>query len=233
MTFDYSNLPPRRGRFVTWAGRVYPGVARVQDDVAPFAAAWAAENAAALADRGAGARPLWVALGDSLTQGIGAGDYDRGWVGQLRDRLAAAGREHAVVNLGVSGAKTVDVLERQLPVLDTLDADLVTLMIGSNDLMRPHNRKLLPERFEQILRRLPRGAIVTTLPNPAPPARQASDILLRLAPELGLVVAELRDPRTSSWRGKLAADHFHPNELGHAALAGVVADAIPGLEEAA
>ena len=231
MTFDYSNLPPRRGRFVTWAGRVYPGVAHVQDEVEPYAAAWARANAVALAERGD--RPLWVALGDSLTQGIGAGAYDRGWVGQLRDRLAAAGREHAVVNLGVSGAKTVDVLERQLPVLDTLDADLVTLMIGSNDLMRPHNRALLPARFEKILRRLPRGAIVTTLPNPAAPARQASDTLLRLAPELGLVVAELRDPRTSSWRGKLAADHFHPNELGHAALADVVADVVPGLEEAA
>ena len=91
MSFTYSNLPPRRGRFVTWAGRVYPGVARVQGDVEPFAAAWARANAAALADRGD--RPLWVALGDSLTQGIGAGAYDRGWVGQLRDRLTADGRE--------------------------------------------------------------------------------------------------------------------------------------------
>lgn len=212
--FEYSNLSGRPpGRLVRIAGLVLPGVSRVQESVPSFAAAWGRDNRGALAADG----PLWVALGDSLTLGIGAPAHDRGWVGQLRDRL---GRR--VVNLGVSGATTADVLERQLPALETLEPDLVTLMIGSNDLLRGDNRALLPERFAAVLDRLPRGAVVTTLPNPRRAARAANDLLLRVAPERGLVVAELRDPRLSSWRGRLAADHFHPNEAGYTAIADVL-----------
>jgi lysophospholipase L1-like esterase len=50
--------------------------------------------------------------------------------------------------------------------------------------------------------------------------------ILAVARERGLVVAEMRDGRTASWRGKLAADHFHPNEVGYAALADVVFSAL-------
>ena len=232
--FDYSNLNERpRGPFLALAGRVLPGITRVQGDVVPFAEAWRRDNLAALA----GDRPLWVALGDSLTQGIGAPRHDRGWVGQVRDRLAAEGFDYAVLNLGVSGATTTDVLDRQLPALAALPASppvaLVTLMIGSNDLMRPSNRKLLPSRYTEILQALPRGAVVTTLPNPSAVARRANDALLEIARERGLVVAELRDPRTSSWRGKLAADHFHPNEAGYAAMAEVLGDVLVSAARAA
>lgn len=232
--FTYSNLSGRsRGAFLTLAGRVLPGITRVHDDVAPFAAAWRRDNLAALA----GDRPLWVALGDSLTQGIGAPSHDRGWVGQVHDRLAAEGLDLAVLNLGVSGATTLDVLQRQLPALARLPATppvaVVTLLIGSNDLLRPGTRKLLPDRFAEVLDALPRGSVVATLPNPSAAARRANDVLFAHAADRGLAVAELRDPRTASWRGKLAADHFHPNELGYAALAEVLGDAVVSAARAA
>lgn len=224
MEFAYSNVSERpAGRLVTAAGWVLPGVRRVQAEVLPFAQAWQRDNVAALGQHG----PLWVALGDSLTLGVGASRHDRGWVGQLRARLAAAGRPYRVVNLGVSGATTRDVLDRQVPVLATLQPDLVTLMIGSNDLMRPANRRLLVPHFESILRVLPAGAVVTTLPNPSRVAGAANQTLMRVAAERGLVVAELRDPRLRSWRGRLASDHFHPNERGYAAIAEVVAGQLP------
>jgi lysophospholipase L1-like esterase len=226
--FSYSNHSDRRpGRLVAVAGRVVPGVARVQRDVAPFAEAWSRANAAALAEAG----PLWVALGDSLSQGIGASRYDRGWVGQLQTRLRAGGAALRVVNLAVSGARTQDVLDTQLPALADLAARtampaLVTLMIGSNDLISRRHRAGLPQRMDRILRQLPAGSVVTTLPNPTPTAGAVNAVLARVARERGLVVAELRGPRTTSWRGKLAADHFHPNDSGYAALADVVHDAV-------
>lgn len=223
--FAYSNLSGRPpGRLVSVAGRVLPGVAEVQRDVTPFGEAWQRDNVPALGETG----PLWVALGDSLTQGVGAPAHDRGWVGQLRDRLRAGGTPVRVVNLGVSGAKTVDVLERQLPVLETLDAELVTVMIGSNDLMRPRNRRQLVDRFTRMLHRLPPGAVVTTLPNPSRVAAAVNTTIGRIAADRGLVVAELRDPRLGSWRGRLAADHFHPNERGYRGIAEVVAESITG-----
>jgi lysophospholipase L1-like esterase len=103
---------------------------------------------------------------------------------------------------------------------------LVTLMIGSNDLISRRHRAGLPQRMDRILRQLPAGSVVTTLPNPTPTAGAVNAVLARVARERGLVVAELRGPRTTSWRGKLAADHFHPNDSGYAALADVVHDAV-------
>ena len=218
--FDYVNLSGRPpGRLVRYGGIVLPGIARVQAQVEPYAAAWQRDNLAALS---VDDRPLWVALGDSLTLGIGAPAHDRGWVGRLRTRLG-----YRVVNLGVSGATTGDVLDRQVPVLDELEPDLVTLMIGSNDLLRAANRRLLVARFARILGRLPAGAVVTTLPNPRRAAVGANAVLRRVAAERGLVVAELRDPRLASWRGRLADDHFHPNEAGYAAMAEVIGSVLP------
>ena len=229
--FNYTNRSERPpGRLVTVASRVVPGVARVQADVVPFALAWEQANRRELERTG----PLWVALGDSLSQSIGAGSYDRGWVGQLRERLRAAGRDYRLVNLSVSGARTEDVLERQLPAMQALAAlsaagrtpDFVSLMIGSNDIMSRAHRDGLARRFADILRALPPGSVVTTLPNPNAVATEANAIIEAAAGPRRLVVADLRTPRTQSWRGKLAADHFHPNEVGYAALTDVLADAL-------
>ena len=65
----------------------------------------------------------------------------------------------------------------------------------------------------------------TAVDHPGVPFARAAD--------RGLAVAELRDPRTASWRGKLAADHFHPNELGYAAIAEVLGDAVVSAARAA
>ncbi len=224
--FDYVNLSGRpRPPLLAAAGRLLPGIARVHAEVAPFAEAWQRDNRAALA--APSTTPLWVALGDSLSLGVGAPAYDRGWVGQVRDRLAGAGLPHRVVNLAFSGARADDVLERQLPALTRLPPpDLVTLMIGSNDLLRRRHRRGLPARVGEILARVPSGTVVATLPNPTAAAEAVNQTVAGVARERGLVVAELRDRRTASWRGRLAADHFHPNEHGYAAIAAVVGDAL-------
>lgn len=221
--FTYSNLSDRpRGRLLSVAGRLLPGIDRVQGDVVPFAQAWQRNNTAAAELDG----PLWVVLGDSLCQGIGASEPMRGWVGLANRRLAVEGHEFRLLNLAVSGATTVDLIERQLPVLAALDPALVTVMIGSNDLRRPSLRRGLPERFEQILHRVPAGSVVTTLPNPSTIARRVNRRIESTAAARDLVVVQMRDPRTASWRGRLAEDRFHPNDAGYAAIAAVVGDAL-------
>lgn len=97
---DYSNLSGRpTGPFVRAAALLLPGVRRVQAKVVPYAMAWQRANLAAIAARG----PLWVALGDSMTQGIGASAYDQGWVGQLGRQLTQDGQPYRIVNLSDSG----------------------------------------------------------------------------------------------------------------------------------
>jgi lysophospholipase L1-like esterase len=220
--FDYTNLTGRpSGPVVRLLSRVVPGVRQVQDQVAPYAGHWRASNLSALEQSG----PLWCALGDSMTLGIGASAFDRGWVGQLAEQGSVPRR---LINLSASGARVADILDRQLPALEALGIEpaLVTVLIGSNDLISPRYRKVFPELFGQMLRRLPVGSVVASQPNPSRAALEANATLDRIAAERGLVIADLRDPRTTSWKGRLAPDHFHPNDLGYAGIAEVFAGAI-------
>ena len=218
--FDYSNLSGRPpGPVLSVAARLLPGVRKVQAQVEPYARAWEEHNRAAVQADG----PLWVVLGDSMAQGIGASAYDRGWPGQLADRLP----DHRLVNLSVSGGRLTDLLERQIPAMEALgEPDLVTVIVGSNDLISRRLREALPARLAEVLRRLPPGSIVGTQPGGRSGALEFNRLVDEAAAERGLVIAEFRDPRMRSWKGKLSIDHFHPNDLGYAGMAEIVAEAL-------
>ena len=224
VAFDYANLTGRPpGRLVAAIGRVLPGVARVERQVQPYARAWRESNLAALDRPG----PRWIVLGDSMSQGIGASRFDAGWVNQLHARLAADGRPYEIVNLSASGATVVDVLAQQLPAWRALPKrveydlrpDLITLLIGSNDLFRKANRTELPSRFAAVLRELPTGAVVASMPQPRSAALAANERINQAVAQRGIVVADMREGGPKSWKGKLAEDHFHPNDAGYAGIA--------------
>ena len=218
--FDYSNLSGRPpGPVLSVAARLLPGVRKVQAQVEPYARAWEEHNRAAVQADG----PLWVVLGDSMAQGIGASAYDRGWPGQLAERLP----DHRLVNLSVSGGRLTDLLDRQIPAMEALgEADLVTVVVGSNDLISRRLREALPARLAEVLRRLQPGSIVGTQPGGRSGALEFNRLVDEAAAERGLVIAEFRDPRMRSWKGKLSIDHFHPNDLGYAGMAEIVAEAL-------
>ncbi len=221
--FDYSNLPTRPpGRAVRVLGAVFPGVRRVQDDAVPYATRWREANLAAIGRSG----PVWVAIGDSMSQGVGASAYDRGFVGQLSERLQDRW-PHRLVNLSVFGARVQDALDHQLPALRRLAAagtapTVVTVVIGSNDLLSTLHRADLVERFTTLLDQLPVGAVVSNLPNPHREARAIDALLRERAAGGEVLLADLRGDGPRSWRGRLAADRFHPNDAGYAAMADVL-----------
>ncbi|MCW2830939.1 MAG: hydrolase family protein [Aeromicrobium sp.] len=220
-SFDYSNLSGRpTGPVISFAGRFLRGVRDVQTQVEPYAHAWERHNRAAITASG----PLWVVLGDSMAQGIGASAYDRGWVGQLAPSLPG----HRLVNLSVSGGRVSDLLDRQLPAMRAIsvDPDVVTVVIGSNDLISRRLRTDLPTRLAELLRRLPRGAIVASQPAARPGSLEFNRQLDEAAVRNEITIAEFRDPRMRSWRGKLSADRFHPNDAGYAGMARIVAEAL-------
>jgi hypothetical protein len=69
----------RAGPFGRWAD----GVTAMREDCADFARHWQAHNDQVLNLDG----PLWVVLGDSTAQGLGASSPDGGYVGQVLPEL--------------------------------------------------------------------------------------------------------------------------------------------------
>jgi lysophospholipase L1-like esterase len=225
-TFDYANLTGRPSApLVTALAKVLPGVGFVQAQHHAYAQQWRAANLVALARPG----PRWIVLGDSMSQGIGASAFDHGWVNRVNDRLTADGHGYELVNLSASGARVPDLLEQQLPIWRALPAsaersgddrpDLVTVLIGSNDLLGRRHRDVLPAAFAQLLDELPASAVVTTLPQPRTAARAVNALIEAAHAQDRIRVVDLRRSGPPSWRGRLAEDHFHPNDAGYQALA--------------
>ncbi|MGB3830120.1 MAG: SGNH/GDSL hydrolase family protein [Ornithinimicrobium sp.] len=220
LDFTYDNRTGRGpGRTVRALSAVLPGVARVWSQVEPYADAWQAHNLSVLDRPG----PRWFVLGDSLSQGVGASAYDAGWVGQTGKRLAAHGAAPVIINLSATGARVRDVVDQQLPLLEALQAradDTYTVMVGSNDLFGGRAlRERLPDAYAELVDRVPRGSVVSTLTQPPSAADRANAHVERASARGRIVMEDLRVTGPSSWRGRLASDVFHPNDDGYAALA--------------
>ena len=209
------------------ARAIHPGVRKVHRQFARYAADWEEANGMALG----GAGPLWVVLGDSTAQGIGAPSWEQGYVGQLLGALNdGSERPWRVVNLSRSGARAADVLDRQLPALEALAVppDLVTCAIGANDIVGRTPQAQLADQLRQIIARLPQGAIIATLPQGLSRERTeaANRVVTDQAPAAGLVVADVWARTGPPWRGKLAEDGFHPGALGYADWAAAFASVL-------
>ncbi|POX37764.1 GDSL family lipase [Streptomyces sp. Ru73] len=82
----------------------------------------------------------FVAVGDSFTEGMSDllpdGSY-RGWADLLAARLAARTPGFRYANLAVRGKLIGQIAEEQAPAAAAMNPDLVTLVGGLNDVLRP------------------------------------------------------------------------------------------------
>lgn len=82
----------------------------------------------------------FVAVGDSFTEGVGdpgPGGGLAGWADRLAALLAEAQGDVEYANLAVRGRLLGQVVDGQLPAALELRPDLVSLVAGGNDLLRP------------------------------------------------------------------------------------------------
>jgi lysophospholipase L1-like esterase len=211
--FTYSNLNDRSpSTFVTVARRFLRGVDHVENEIAPYAADWHAHNITALEQQA----PLWVVLGDSLSQGVGATSIQHSWVLQAAQMLAADGINYRVLNLSISGARVMDVVEREIPAMHALgiSPDLTTVLVGSNDVVRHALREELLVHYATLLKALPPGALVAVTDHPFGVLSAVSD-LVHAAAATGAVHAV---PARLNTRDR-AEDHFHLNDHGYQLVA--------------
>ncbi|QHC22385.1 SGNH/GDSL hydrolase family protein [Streptomyces sp. GS7] len=186
------------------------------------------------------AAPRFVALGDSLTEGLGdpvAGGGWRGWAALLADAVGERPGDLELVNLARSGALAGDVAERQLPAARALAPRLVSLVVGANDTLRA---AFTIERVAAALDHAHRalsadGAVVLTacLPDPGrmlglpgplarPLARRmraVNTVVHAVSARYGGVHLHLNDHSWVADRASWSVDRLHPSERGHRLLA--------------
>ena len=79
----------------------------------------------------------YVALGDSYTIGTGLDEPAERWPNLLVTRLAEDGVALELVeNLGVNGYTSADLIRDELPQLNELDPEFMTVLIGVNDVVQ-------------------------------------------------------------------------------------------------
>lgn len=185
-------------------------------------------------------RPRIVALGDSVT--VGVGDQvlpggKLGWAAHLATALDAA----HFANLATLGARARDVRDRQLAAAMTLRPNLSTLVIGGNDVLRGDFDATSVGRDVGVvcdaLVCIGSQVVVVLLHDPReslPGPRFIRDVLSRRARSVNSAiiddVAGLPGVTVVDPRGRLAADdrtlwhidRMHPGPHGHRALARMV-----------
>ncbi len=162
---------------------------------------------------------IYVALGDSAAQSIGASTPESGYVGLIAERVAKkTGRPVHVINLSITGAKLKGALDEQIPQLEKLSVkpDLITIDIGSNDL-RMFDESQFKTDLQALAQKLPKGTVIAEI---SPYYKEKEIITNRLihqeATKHELVVAPLSDLllKNRSWRN-YAGDFFHPSSDGY------------------
>jgi lysophospholipase L1-like esterase len=186
------------------------------------------------AKRGDSVKPF-VALGDSITVGMGDPLPDGGWRGWAALLAPAVGME--LHNLAVSGALCADVEREQLPRALELRPDLAAVVVGVNDTLR---RSFDVSRISAALAHSvgalsAAGATVLTMRLPDPglmlrlPAALARPLSRRIravnavadavAARFGTVHLDVaRHPETYD-RRMWSVDRLHPSERGHRLVA--------------
>ncbi|MCF2128761.1 SGNH/GDSL hydrolase family protein [Strepomyces sp. STD 3.1] len=182
-------------------------------------------------------RLSFVALGDSLTEGVGD-PVEHGWRGWAA-LLATGLAEQPVLftNLARSGAQTVDVAERQLPAGLALHPDLVSVVVGVNDtLRRTFDLGAVAARLDTVYAACTgRGALLLTacLPDPGtmlglpdalarPLARRqraVNAVVHALSDRYGAVHLHACEGGWTTDRSMWSVDRLHPGERGHRQLA--------------
>ena len=206
--------------------RVSDNIADVEATRTPVAEHWAELNRQALATSGR----TWLALGDSLTQGIGTQTPGDGYVPDIVGRLEARdGEPWRVINLSITGGKLADVTNRQIPLIEELglEPDLITCIIGSNDIIIPFGSTFARRDAHALVEAIPHGTLLARLGGSPITRRKAGAIneVFEAAETKGRI--KMFSPwEWPTWSGSWAKDRFHPNEQGYSFMADCVWSAI-------
>lgn len=179
----------------------------------------------------------FVAIGDSQTEGVGdptgPDGVERGWADRFAERLASQQGGLLYANLAVRGKLLAQIDEDQTDLALSMKPDLISLVGGLNDVLRPGcDIDLILARMDVMQERLAgSGATVITInyPDPAlmmPLGRFLTDTMAefnrgleRIAERHGTLLLDISGSTEVSDPDHWCPDRLHLNSAGHQVLA--------------
>jgi acyl-CoA thioesterase I len=172
-------------------------------------------------------RPRVVALGDSLTAGLGL-PPDQAWPALVQQRIDAAGLDVEVVNAGVSGDTTAGGLRRLDWALDG-DVKVLVLELGANDGLRGLPVDQMRDNLSTMIETAKaRGIAVVLCGMEAPPnfgpqyTREFREAFRELADEHDVAFLPFFLDGVAGDASLNQADGIHPNAEGTRRVADLV-----------
>ncbi|MFD3740798.1 SGNH/GDSL hydrolase family protein [Streptomyces sp. NPDC058629] len=178
-----------------------------------------------------------VAVGDSFTEGMSDqlpdGTY-RGWADVLASRLASRSPGFRYANLAVRGKLISQIVDEQVGAAAAMQADVVTLVGGLNDTLRPKcDMGMVRGRLEEAVERLApscKQLVLMRSPGRNGPVfdrfRPRMEALFALIDDLagrhGAAVVDLYSARSLSDPRMWDADRLHLAAEGHRRVAEAV-----------
>lgn len=203
------------------------------------------ENVYLMSNNEAVSTTTYVALGDSLTAGVGADNYSDSYPYLLAAKMSGKGVNVNLKNFSAPGYKTQDVIDVFLNPAIEAKPDVITLLIGVNDIHNYVGRSQFEKNYSYILNRLTKetqakiylinipyiGSKSTILPPLDYYFETETDsynkVIKKLADQYGLQYIDLNSPTKDLFKtdgSHYAADSFHPSAYGYKLWADIIYD---------
>ena len=186
----------------------------------------------------------YVAIGDSLTSGVGIDDYKESYPYLLAQKLSTD-KKIVLKDVSYPGYKTEDVKEKLLDEGIADKPDMITLFIGVNDVRSSVSKETFETNYKYILDRLTKETsakiYLINVPmigeNVLPPydeyfdlqTRNFNSIIKSLAENYGLSYIDIYTPTKEEFKKSneyYSSDLFHPSAKGYAYWAQIIYDNI-------
>lgn len=200
-----------------------------------------------LGKKSATAEPLiYVALGDSFTAGTGTDRYEESYPYLVAQELAVD-REVILKDFAIPGGRTSTLIENLLVPAIIADPDIVTVLIGTNDIHGKVSREKFEKNYKYIIESLQKQThakiYLVSIPFAGsdrlflPPydyyfqrkTLEFNETIVRLSQAYGVDYIDIATPTEKTFAKEgphYSADSFHPSAAGYKLWAKIIYDNI-------
>jgi lysophospholipase L1-like esterase len=180
---------------------------------------------------------VYVALGDSTVEGIGASHISKTYPAVIHSALKNSYKNVVFHNLGKSGAKISDTLANQLEPTISSNPQLITISIGAHDIFKRKSLKSFSIDLDILLKELTDKTdatiVINTIPDfsvvpSIPPVlrtyceiqgKRFNVVIEKLAEKYNLILADLYTHTRvlgKQYPELFSDDGLHPSDIGYA-----------------